>query len=163
MKFDNKKIIEIFLGLILVILLIILIFLFTQGLNLINTQIPKIQICQNITISNSYSQILSKENFTKIYSKINYKNKELISYENRSKKEILKGVFGNDIIKYIVYIKNIENKSRYFKVQFKLSDCYEKETFASITKYIPIDCEEKFIYIDIKNKYCDWEYIIYKQ
>jgi len=168
MKLDDKKVTEIFLGLILIIILIILIFLFIQPKS---TNSQTIQTTpQNIMIlnsynTNSYNQISPQNSPTKTYTKTNLENKieKNKSYTIQSKKEITKGVLGNEIARYIIYIKNIGDKSKYFKVKFKFNDCYKEKTSTSITKYIQQDDEEKFIYIDIKNKYCDWDYEIIKQ
>ena len=173
MEFDDKKVKEIFLGLALIIVLIILIFVFTQSTtasklttktssSVPTTQnnIPPQTVIINSYNTNSFNEIAYKDSFSKNYKK-DYSNHEYDkSFRSWSSREIQRGVFGNEIHKYVVHVENTGNKGKYFRVKFNLEDCYRKKTAGSITKYIYPNKEGKFVYTDIKSQYCDWDYEI---
>jgi hypothetical protein len=131
-----------------------------------NTQ-PVYQPPQYIVNSyntNSFNKIIHDDLPTTTYKKYYYKKHEYRDddrgYINWSGREIKKGLFGNDIDKYFVYVKNTYDRGKYFKVKFDLKDCYEGGTSGSVTKYISPYDKEKFVYTDIKAKYCNWRYEI---
>ena len=164
MNREEKRVIEIFLGIILIVILVALIFLFTSQSN--NT-IPQ----PNTIISNSYNiNTFTTYNFYKPLEKQKHYPKKIYyssddidynsNYKSSSKKETTKGMFGNNIDKYTVSIKNKGKTSEYFKVIFYFKDYSGKTSTASITKYIKFGEEEKFIYKDIHQKHNDWKYKI---
>ena len=168
MKLDDKKVKEIFLGLILVVVLIILIFLFAQPATSSKTSSTKtstqIPISQNNSqpqtiIINSYNTNSFNEiDYQDSYSKPSYNEKNFKSWKSL---EIQRSILGNEIHKYIANVENTGTKGQYFRVRFNLEDCYEGETAGSITKYIKPDETAKFIYPDIKAQYCNWDYEVY--
>jgi len=165
MNLNEKRITEIFLGLILIIGLIILIAVFTKPNTTAQQANSQNQIPQSIINSyntNSFNRIIYKNSETSRRKTLTYKKADFsddkIRFSSKSKNEKIRGILGNEIAKYTVYVKNRGNEGRYFEVKFSLEDCYGDEETDSMTKYIYPGDEEKFVYTDIKDKYCDWDY-----
>jgi len=164
---EKERVIELFLGLIFIILVIIMILLF------INVQENK----SSTTISNSYNTntyktysnypvqtynpiktiYTSTYNPTKSYAKdYNY-----LRYASTGDSGRYYGFFGNEINEYKVYVKNKEHKGGYFTVKFYLRDYYGKTRTESMTYYLRPHEIKKFVY---KNVYSDgiedhyWKY-----
>lgn len=160
---EREKVIEIFLGIILIILVIIMILLFT------NTQAIK----STTTISNSYNTQIYNANSnypTPIYNqktsqtlkKYSTKDYNYLRYTSVGNHERYYGVFGNEINEYKVYVRNREHKGGYFTVKFYLTDYYGKTRTESVTHYLKPNEEKKFVY---KNVYSDgkkYKYLNYK-
>lgn len=72
-----------------------------------------------------------------------------------------RGLFGNDIERYEVYVENREYVGGYFTVIFYLEDYYGRTSSHSITNYIPAREEKLFLFKDIspdRYKYRAWWY-----
>ena len=72
-----------------------------------------------------------------------------------------KGTFGNDIYRYKVDVKNRGYIGGYFKVGFYFEDYYGRTRSESITHYIPAKGEKLFLFKDIspgEYKYRRWWY-----
>ena len=153
---EREKVIEIFLGLILIVLLLIMILLFAKTSETNNS---------TITISNSYNTnsynnplILKNQNYD--YIKTNYENKNL-RYISNGEYRRTKVIFGNNINKYNVYVKNKEYAGGYFTVKFYFKDKYGNVKTNSETRYIKPHETRKFSYqkvYDDKTYY--WKYNI---
>jgi len=149
-EFPEKRVVEIFLGLILIILLIGIIFLFTSS------SVSGSSTTTTITNSfntNTYNYYNDEPGYYKNYD-------DYPKYASRTKYKTIEGFFGDEINHYIVYVKNKEHRGRYFKVRFYFEDYYGDTRTESITKYIKPGDEQKFIYRDINDKYSgdNWRY-----
>ena len=161
----REKIIEILLATILVILLIILILLVTN----FPTQKKSTNTISTSTTTyyntyNTYDYNYPKKNYYSSWEK-DYKTKykNYLEYNTYSEHEIKKGILGNDVYRYYVYVKNQDSKSGYFTVKFYFKNYYNEIEIISITKYIKAKEKEKFFYQDIngdKYKYYKWNYKI---
>jgi len=161
MEINERKILEIFLAIILVTLLIILIFLFTS---------PSITGKSTSTVSDSYNTdsyntyiSYNKYPTTKTYYKKPYIKKDYyyLKYSDREEHKKYEGMFGNEINRYYVYVKNRDYKGGYFTVKFHFSDYYGKTKIKSIRHYIKPKEERKFFYQSIYSdeyEYYDWDY-----
>ena len=81
-------------------------------------------------------------------------------YEEGRLREI-KGIFGTDIDRYEVYVRNKEYVGGYFTVRFYFEDYYGRTKSESITHYIPAREEKLFLFKDIspaEHKYRAWWY-----
>jgi len=84
-------------------------------------------------------------------------------YYESSRLRTSKGILGNDIHRYEVYVKNREYVGGYFNVKFYFEDYYGREKSESITYYIPAREEKLFLFKDIspdRYKYRSWWYKI---
>ena len=82
-------------------------------------------------------------------------------YYESSRLRTSKGIFGSDIHRYEVYVKNREYVGGYFNVKFYFEDYYGRTRSESITHYIPAREEKLFLFKDIspdKYKYHAWWY-----
>lgn len=163
MELNDKKVVEIFLGLILIVAVIILIFTFTKPTSAqsqTNSQPSSVII--NSYNTNSYNKITYETEPSKIYYKKTYKtyDDDYTKYSSHSKKLTETGIFGNKITRYIVYVTNDGSRGKYFSVKFYLENCHSDDETELLTRYIAPDETEKFTYIDISDKYCDWKYSI---
>ena len=156
MKFpelDQKKIIEIFLGLILIILLVILVFTITNP-----TASAK---PQSTTITNSFNNYNLEYNYNQQTPRTYYKNLDYhrtsIDYTSHEKHETFTGIAGNNVDKYTIYINN-KATSRYFTVTFIMEDKDHEEHSYSKTKYIPRGEEIKFTFTDVNERFRNWNY-----
>ena len=159
MEFKKENSLEISLGIVLILLLITIIILVFTILS--SSNINSKATAQAITITNSFNTNYYNQNENKIsYYKNKFQNND-ISFKHRGKYEEVIGLFGNEIDRYIVYVKNAEKSGEYFRVKFYFKDYYGDEATESITKYIAPDKEEKFVYQDIysdKYKHNIWRY-----
>lgn len=150
MEINEKRVTEIFLATILVLLLIVIIFLFTSQ----STTGKSLS-----TISNSYNtyyinQDSQTQEYYKPYDSIyslesDLDQKRYLQFKSRSDLIREDRLFGEDIQKYIVYVRNKEYKGGYFTVKFYFEDYYGKETTQSITHYIKPYEEKAFYYKDL--------------
>lgn len=153
---DQKRIIEIFLGLCLIILLIILVFTVTNSAGSKSAQ-------STTTISNSFNTYNLEYNYNNYDrdSQVHYKNLEYrhsaVDYDTDSDHEAYRGIGGHEINKYIVYVEN-EGASRYFTVTFNFEDRDSRERSYSVTKYVARDEEVKFTFTDVNDRFDDWDY-----
>lgn len=158
MNLNEKRVTEIFLGLILIITLIILILSFTNvsGTNSQNNQQATPATSTNSYNTNSYNTYIIYEDYpTKYYQQ---DDKNYLDYFSRKQTKTITGILGNDINRYYVYVKNKDDEPGYFKVRFYFTDNYGKTISMSKTKYIRSGEEEQFFYQDIQNKYYTWQY-----
>ena len=153
---ERERVIEIFLGAILIILLIIMIFSFTSVSASGSSS-------QTTTISNSYNTYNigttqpryvydSYDYYDKAPTKY-YKTDKPYYYDDRNylrynyrpyrdyqypryKYEYSEGIFGNEIKEYKVYLENKEHKSGYFTVKFYLADHKGRVRTESVTHYL---------------------------
>lgn len=155
MNLDEKRVTEIFLGLILITTLIILILSFTNASSTSNSQLPP------TTITNSFNtNIVTTNTIYENYSEGYYQqdNKKYLDYSSRKQTKTITGILKNDIHRYYVYVKNKDDEPGYFKVEFYFTDNYGKTSSMSKTKYILPEDEEQFFYQDVQNKYYTWRY-----
>jgi len=175
MQLDDTKVKITFFAIVIIVIIVIIVFSIQPKTSTTKsetnspaqnspTQNPSVQnsMPQQITIINSYNTNSYNElSDKKSSSTTTYKNKETTSnFKSWSTQKSERGMWENTVDKYIVYVENTENEGRYVKVIFTLEDCFGKTNSDSITKYVYPKDEEKFVYTDIKNKYCDWDYEI---
>ena len=82
-------------------------------------------------------------------------------YYESSRLRTSKGILGNDIHRYEVYVKNREYAGGYFNVKFYFEDYYGRTRSESISHYIPAREEKLFLFKDIspdRYKYSAWWY-----
>lgn len=158
---ERERVIEIFLGLILIILIIIMILSFT------NVQASK----STTTISNSYNTHNTYSNYPtptykpiKTYTSERYPTKDYnyLRYTSIGNHEKYYGVFGNEINEYKVYVRNREYKGGYFSVKFYLTDYYGKTRTESMTYYLKPHEEKKFVYRNVYSDGKEYKYWRYK-
>ena len=152
MEIDNKRVVEIILGLILIILLIIMITLFT---------IPKNQTTGSTTITNSFNTNNYYNTQTKNYPSYAKTQKDYLDYDYHAYKKNVKSVLGNNIEHYIVYVKNQDYKPGYFRVNYYFTDYYGNTKSESMTYCLKPKQGKEFIYKNIykdKYKFHDWNY-----
>ena len=145
---EREKIFETFLGGILIVLLLIMILLFTNS-NETNNSTLIISDSYNTNSYNNYDT-----NSISDYKKINsdykpiYKKyeKKKLQYRDKGKYYQVKGLFGNDINKYDVYVKNREYTGGYFTVEFYFKDKYGNAKKQKETRYIKSHENKKFSY-----------------
>ena len=78
----------------------------------------------------------------------------------------MRGIFGNDIDRYEVYVRNRGYTGGYFKVNFYFKDYYGRTRTESTNRYISPRGESRFVFKDIsreKYKYLDWSYEVTSQ
>jgi len=146
---DNKRVTEILLGLILIILLVIMTTLLIS---------PK-QTGSSTIITNSFNTYYNTQ--TKYYPSYTKTQRDYLNYNYNAYKKTLKGVLGNKIEYYTVYVKNQDYKTGYFRVNFYFTDYYGNTKTESITYYIKPKQGKEFIYKNIykdKYKFYDWNY-----
>lgn len=182
MEVKERFAIEVFLGLILIILLIVLVFLFTSFPDTISNNKEDPKTSQGVSISNSNvlnSFNTNTENHipktTLTNPRYNYKSTKPYSYKNiytqqyseqsryhsYPEQRFAKGILGNPIDKYYVYVKNLDYKGNYFTVKFYFTDYHGNVKTTQITKYIRPFEERKFFYQDIyhdRYKHRFWTY-----
>ncbi len=164
MEIEEKRVFELFLGLIFVALLIIisLLVIYLPGQTKITSK-----VISNSYNSDSYNdyKIVQKDKEQKIneYKNYFYYEKEgvYLSYGKHSKNN---GFFGNYKDEFKVYVVNKNYMGHYFKVEFYFCDYYGNCFSRTMQKYIPAKQEKMFVYVDVQNekyKYYKWEYKIF--
>ncbi len=157
MEKEEVRIIQIFLGIVLIVFLIIMIFLFTS---VSAGREP------GLVISNSYnSYVYADRDYQEIYYEPERKHRDKyrghLGYDSRGEHKRVKGVFGNYIDIYNVYVKNKERVGGYFTVRFYFYDYYGGEDTEMMTYYIGPLKEKTFSYRDISHRghdYYGWDY-----
>ena len=163
---EREKVIEIFLGLIFLMLVGLIILLFTN----VTSGSKGSTAAATTTISNSYNNYIYKDYPTPTYyqiidktsKKYSTKNYNYLRYTSIGNHEKYSGVFGNEINEYKVYIMNKENKGGYFTVKFHLTDYYGKTRTESMTYYVKPHEERKFVYRNVYNDGREYRYWIYE-
>ena len=133
--------VEIFLGGILIILLLIMILLFSNSNETNNSTV----IISNSYNTNSYNNYAASSISDYKPIKTSYENKNL-RYNDDGKYYTKKGLFGNNINKYDVYVKNKEYTGGYFTAKFYFKDKYGNVKTNSETHYIKARETKKFSY-----------------
>lgn len=152
MEKREQMILEALLGLILIILLVIMITLFT---------LPKNQTTSSTIITNSFNTNNYYNTQTKHYPFYTETQKDYLDYDYHAYKRIVKGVLGNDVEHYTVYVKNQDYKPGYFRVNYYFTDYYGNTKTETMTYYIQPKQGKEFIYKNIykdKYKFYNWDY-----
>lgn len=191
MERKERLALEAFLGIILVVLLIVLVFLFTGGDFSIkkitsNSKQPVVSNSYNINSfnTNTYSSerdyIKGRSSLRTIQIKnLNYVEKEspykqslyekyekIPRYDSFAEHRLVRGILGNDIDKYYVFVRNKEYSGSYFTVRFYFRDFSGKISTEIVTHYIPARREKAFFYQSIYGKrypYSYWDYEVIPQ
>ena len=88
-----------------------------------------------------------------------YDDVRYLRYSHTVKHEREEGLFGNQINRYGVYVRNRDYIGGYFTVKFYFYDYRGKKISESITHYIRPNEERVFFYQSIYDKYYyDWDY-----
>ena len=93
-----------------------------------------------------YARVYYSEDF---YDNIYDSGKRHLFYDADSRQEISRGLFGNDINRYEVYVRNRDYTGGYFKVVFRFEDNYGNEDSYAIMHYVPAREEKLFLLKDI--------------
>ncbi|MFH1643898.1 MAG: hypothetical protein ABIA74_01865, partial [bacterium] len=147
-------ILEILLGAILIVLLILMIFLFTSTEQTKNTT----------TITNSFNKNYYYSSPSQNYNYLSYKKtyaENYPDYDYHAYKKTTKGVFGNNIDKYIVEVKNKACEEAYFQVKFYFTDSSGRTDTEAVSYYIKPKQSREFVYKDIYSddyKIKRWDY-----
>lgn len=164
MDLDEKKILELFLGLVLVVFLVLIILIIVYLPNSNSGKIPtSSNVISNSYNTNYYNYYFENKNF---YEK-NYKDFEYeLRYSSSGNHEKVRTPFNNYKDEFRVYVVNKDFSGGYFKVQFNFCD-YENNCFSRmIEKYISSKQEKVFVYVDVQNekyKYYNWDYEIFAE
>ena len=161
---QNERIKELFLGLTLVIFLILL------SVLVISISDNSYSKKQSNIISNSYNinsyNTISQNKQTPYYGNRIYIKKDIrylkqsnpysktkyLRFSGNAYQTRTKGIFGNDINKYSVYVKNQDYKGGYFTVRYYLKDYYGNVKTERITHYISPRESKQFLLKDISPK-----------
>ena len=82
-----------------------------------------------------------------------------MDYHDTGRSYRTEGVFGNEISKYSVYVRNKESEGGYFTVKFNFKDGYGRTRTETVTKYINAHEDEKFSHRKIyDDNYRYWNY-----
>ena len=166
MEKEERRPIEILIGIIFVVFLFLVIF-FVMNLDAKETTITNSYNTYNIysTAQPRYVStkpyIIDREDYTRIYylqedSRDVESDEGYLRYYEEARLKAAEGILGNDIDRYEVYVKNREYVGGYFTVIFYFEDYYGKTRSESITHYIPAKEEKLFLFKDIS----PYEYII---
>ncbi len=168
MDIDDKKVVEILIGATLVVLLIILVFIVIgmQGNTSRNTTTTS-----NVIISNSFNTVINNEQINSRDYENDYYNKYYkdsceeevreLPFSSRKEHRVVQGVFGNEVDRYYVYVKNLAHTGGYFTVKFYFKNYYGEKDVSSLTKYIDAREEETFIFQNVyegKYQVTSWSY-----
>lgn len=171
METRERRLIEILIGAVFVLLLLLIVFLVVGG------SAPKTEVTNSYNTYNIYSApqtrdvsvkpyIVDKGDYYKIYYvsddfKYLKSYDEYLDYSYDGRLKIVEGVFGNNIYRYEVFVKNRESVGGYFKVIFYFKDYYGKTKSEVVTHYIPAQEEKLFVLKDVSPsdyKYRSWWY-----
>lgn len=172
METNERRMIEILIGAVFIALLFLVVFI------VIGISQPKTTITNSFNTYNIYSTapqtqhvsvkpyIIDRGDYAQIYyvpSDFRYAESydRYSRYYELSKLRTSKGIFGNDIHRYEVYVKNREYIGGYFNVRFYFENYYGRTRSESITYYIPAREEKLFLFKDIspdRYKYRAWWY-----
>jgi hypothetical protein len=160
MEKEEKRILEVFLGLTLIVFLVLLAFLVT-GVSASQESSTTISHSYNVNSYNnqapSYtypikSYVTSRPTYpyTLDLRKTYYVDEKVpIRYYDRGEYKRVSGILGNEVDKYAVYVRNDDYVGGYFKVRFYFSDYYGRTSTESVRYYIPPQQEKTFRYHDI--------------
>lgn len=188
MERNEKFVIEVLLAITLVVFLILLSFLMIAISKPVNAQTTS--IVSNSYNTNSYNA-QTIPTYTYTYDTYSYKKPYVVSdrdyryhdiartyyvdrdlryakdgdrylrYYDWGKRKTVKGVLGNEIDRYEVFIENRDYVGGYFKVVFYFEDYYGRTSSYPLTRYIKPWEERNFLFKDISAndyKYARWWY-----
>ncbi|MFH1801482.1 MAG: hypothetical protein ABH804_01470 [archaeon] len=150
MNLDEKKINKVLIALAVVVLCVFSVLAVTQS--------PAYK-SSGATISERFTGTTETQ-------KAVQQEQSFLDYSHRAEKIKTTGVFGNEIARYYVHVKNKDYVGGYFTVKFYFTDKYSRISTETITKYIAPQEEESFFYQNIhedKYKYSKWEYAVISQ
>ena len=164
--------IEILIGAVFIALLFLLVFI------VIGSSQPKTTITNSFNTYNIYSTapqtqdvsakpyVVDRGDYARVYYvprdfRYTESYDRYLRYYEFGKLKESNGIFGNDIHRYEVDVKNREYVGGYFNVKFYFEDYYGRTKTESITHYIPAKEEKLFLFKDIspdEYKYRAWWY-----
>jgi len=172
METNERRMIEILIGVVFIVLLFLIVFLVvgasggekTTITNSYNTY--NIYPAQQTQYVSAKPYIVDRGDYARIYyvpSDFRYAEPydRYSRYYESSRLRTSKGILGNDIHRYEVYVKNREYVGGYFNVKFYFEDYYGRMKSESISHYIPAREEKLFLFKDIspdRYKYSAWWY-----
>jgi hypothetical protein len=159
MEFDDKKILEILLGLIFVGLLLVSSILVINNSSNKQTPIQNTIVIQDSYNVNNYETSNYQKNLVRYY--LEEKDEIYLKYSSYGEHKISELYFNNYKDEFNVYVVNKDYKPGYFKVRFYFCDYYNNCFYETVEKYIPAKEERKFQYLEIqgeKYKFYEWEY-----
>lgn len=162
MENENTKVIQVFLGIILIVLVVLVVLLVT---------LQPVSQNSNVIITNSYN---TYSTYDKDYNnnwrnfdgyeddedKNRYNLREL-DYDDWGKHYTRDGTFRNGFDEFVVYVRNEEDVGGYFTVKFYFDNSYGNIDSKKITYYLRAHEGKKFVYKDIYetgNNYAHWDY-----
>jgi len=89
-------------------------------------------------------------------------NDGYLRYDDWGRRNRVKGIFGNDIDRYEVYVGNKGYTGGYFKVNFYFKDYYGRIRTESTSRYISPRGESRFVFKDISREKYNYPYWSYK-
>ena len=90
-----------------------------------------------------------------------YSDERYLRYDDFGNFRIYKGIVGNRVDNYEVYVRNREYTGGYFKTTFYFEDYYGNVDSESMTYYVPAREEKTFVFKDVSPsayKYRTWRY-----
>jgi len=189
---EREKLIEVFIGLIFVVLLImivVVVFSVTGSAKVSSTnsgyETQKQTVVNNYYNEHNYNYespekpttrnvVYKYDNDEYVVYKRNdrdfdgygdgnhYDHDDFSSYGNHEKKKGL----SNYVDEYSVFVKNEDNVGKYFKVAFYFWDSSDIDDTESINRWVGPGKTEKFVYRDVhleRNNYEKWSYDIFSQ
>ncbi len=176
METNERRMIEILIGAVFIVLLFLVVFLVVGA-----SGGEKTTITNSFNTYTIYSTQQAKPTYTYSYTKpyivdrgdyamgyyvpSDFRYAEPYDrysrYYESSRLRTSKGILGNDIHRYEVYVKNREYAGGYFGVKFYFEDYYGRMKSESISHYIPAREEKLFLFKDIspdRYKYSAWWY-----
>jgi hypothetical protein len=189
---EREKVIEIFLGLLLIVILFGLVLFFT-GFGEQTTTTTEISHSYNVNSYNTYSpqpqyvktqpQYLTysskpyivADDYHSYSGRVYYVDNDLryakphdgyLRYNDWSDHRTVKSILGTDIDRYEVYVRNRDYVGGYFDVNFYLDDYYGRSDSYKVTHYIKPHEEKRFLFKDVSTydyKYGRWRYEVVPQ
>lgn len=165
MEINEKRIVELFMGLVFVALLIIILLIVVYFPSQKSAGQSVIQNSYNV---NSYNSVTLKTvEESREDSKRNYvKETRFLRYSSYGEHIKERGFFNDYKDEFNVYVVNKDYVGGYFRVRFYFCDYYKNCFSESIEKYIPAKKEARFNYFDVqgeKYRYYDWEYEVFPE
>lgn len=183
METNERRMIEILIGAVFIVLLLLVVFIvigssqakttITNSFNTYNiySTAPQTQYASvkpYIYTDTAYVKpyVVDRGDYAQIYyvpSDFRYAEPydRYSRYYEQGRLRAVDGIFGNDIHRYEVNVKNREYVGGYFKVRFYFEDYYGRTRSESITYYVPAREEKLFLFKDIspdRYKYRAWWY-----
>jgi hypothetical protein len=183
MELDNKKKLEIALGIVFVALLILVVILVVSSAggskitttttieNSFNTyNIYTQPLANQLVYTDAKPYIIDKDD-TRAYVDRDFRYtrsyaSEYLGYDSWAQRRTTKGVIGRDIEIFEVYLTNLDYMGGYFTVKYYFEDYYGRVNTESVTHYIKPRSEELFVLKNIspdKYDYRAWWYEVVSQ